>query len=183
MKKINNTRLLLYIKGAVLLLLSILIIRYSKESIERVAVFMGSGLIIIGIALLLISLELKKQEIRWSNRFAEGLVDIVFGFFLVGHPSLTADIIPIFTGFWIIFYGILMLAGSLELYDDIPVTKKGFIIFSIVTILLGFVVSFNPVTGTISVEILISISILFVAIANILFAVYFGKIKRTSPGK
>lgn len=168
-KRIKNWWLLI-IKGLLLIVLALLIFKHTRESIMAISIFMGSGLIIMGITLLIISIEMKKSMENWTFRLAEGLMDIVFGFFLLAHPGLTAAVIPIFIGFWIIFYGVLMISGALQFPDERKLEKKGVIIFAIVTILLGFMVSFNSTLGIITIGILIGVPVLIIGLANIFFA-------------
>lgn len=168
-KRIKNWWLLI-IKGLLLIILSILIFRHTRESIMAISIFMGSGLIVMGITLLIIALELKKSMDNWSWRLAEGLMDIVFGFFLLVHPGITVAIIPILIGFWIIFYGVIMLTSALQFPKSRKIEMKGVIIFAIITILFGFLVSFNPTVGVVTMGILIGIPVLIIGLANIYFA-------------
>ena len=161
---------LLLIKGLILIALSILIFTRTHESIMAISVFMGSGLILMGIILLFVSLEMKKAMENWTWRMAEGILDIVFGFFLLAHPGITAVVIPIFIGFWIIFYGVLMLTGALQLAEHRQLEKKGVMIFAILTIIVGLLVSFNPTVGHVTMGILIGVPVLIVGLANIFFA-------------
>lgn len=170
MSKQNKFNWLLLLKGIILLALSFLIFKHTRESIMTISVFMGSGLIIMGITLLIISVELKRKMERWNIRLAEGLVDIVFGFFLLAHPEVTTDTIPVFIGFWIIFYGILMLSGALDLPEKHTIRRKSVIITAIITIVLGFLVSFNPSISVLTMGILIGGPIFIIGLANIFFA-------------
>ncbi len=168
-KRLKNWWLLL-IKGLILIILALLIFKHTRESMMAVSVFMGSGLIIMGITLLFISLEMKKVMENWTWRLAEGLMDIVFGFFMLAHPGITADVLPIFIGFWIIFYGVLMLSSSFLLHAGLSIQKKAVIIFAIITLVLGFLISFNPAIGHITMGILIGIPVMIIGLANIFFA-------------
>lgn len=168
-KRLKNWWLLL-IKGLILIALSILIFKRTEESIMAISMFLGSGLILMGIILLIISLEMKKAMENWTWRLSEGLMDIVFGFFLLAHPGITVVVIPIFIGFWIIFYGVLMLSGALQFSDQRKVEKKGVILFAILTIVLGLLVSFNPRVGPVTMGILIGVPVLIIGLANIFFA-------------
>lgn len=173
-KRINN-KWLLFVKGLILIALSLLIFKHTKESIMTVSIFMGGGLIVMGITLLIISLELKKRMEKWNLRLAEGLVDIVFGFFLLVHPEITVRTIPVFIGFWIIFYGILMLSGALDFPESYKFRRKSVITIAVITIVLGFLVSFNPTVGIITMGMLISIPIFIIGLANIFFAFNINK--------
>lgn len=161
---------LLLIKGVTLILLAMLIFQHTKETIVTVSVYMGSGLILMGIIILIICLELKRKMERWNMRLAEGLVDIVFGFFLLAHPEVTEQTIPVFIGFWIIFYGIIMLTGALDLPKEHTIRKKLVVFIAIITLILGFLVSFNPIVGIVTMGMLIGIPIFIIGLANIFFA-------------
>jgi len=131
---------------------------------------MGIGLIITGIVLILVSVELKKQMQNWTMRLAEGLLDIVFGFFLLAHPEVSLVIIPILIGFWVIFYGVLILAGSFQFKESLQTRRKTVLVVGIVTILLGFIIAFNPNITIVTIGILIGVPVFIIGIVNIFFA-------------
>lgn len=161
---------LLLIKGVALIILALLIIFSPEQSLITISIFMGVGLIITGIVLLIISSELKKVMESWTMRLAEGLLDIVFGFFLLAHPDVSLVIIPILIGFWIIFYGVLILAGSFQFKESMQVKRKTVLIVGIITIILGFIIAFNPNITIVAIGILIGIPVLIIGLANIFFA-------------
>ena len=97
---------LLLIKGFILILLAAIILLNPEQTLVAISIYMGVSLIITGIVLLLISSELKKAMESWTMRLAEGLLDIVFGFFLLAHPDVGLVIIPIHIGFCLIFSGV-----------------------------------------------------------------------------
>ena len=160
----------LLIKGFILIILACLIIFYPQESIVTISLFMGISLIITGIVLLLISSELRKTMENWTMRLAEGLMDIVFGFFLLAHPDVSFVIIPILIGFWIIFYGVLILAGSFQFKESMTTRRKTVLIVGIITIILGFIIAFNPDITIVTIGILIGVPVFIIGLANIFFA-------------
>lgn len=180
LKSIQKNWLLL-IKGVTLIILALLIFQHTKETIVTVSIFFGGGLVLIGIIILIISLELKRKMERWNMRLAEGLVDIVFGFFLLAHPEVTEQTIPVFIGLWIIFYGIIMLSGALDLPKTHTIRKKFVVFIAIITLILGFLVSFNPVIGVITMGYLIGIPIFIIGLANIFFAFNRQESELTEP--
>jgi len=162
---------LLLIKGFILILLGLIIMFNPRQTLLVISIYMGISLIITGITLLLISAELKKAMENWTMRLAEGLLDIVFGFFLLAHPDVSLQIIPILIGFWVIFYGVLILAGSFQFSDSMKVRKKAILIVGIVTIILGFIIAFNPNITIVTIGILIGIPVLIIGFANLFFAI------------
>lgn len=171
---------LLLIKGFILILLSIIIMMNPERTIVTISIFMGISLIITGIVLLFISSELRKAMDNWTMRLAEGLLDIVFGFFLLAHPDVGLALVPILIGFWVIFYGVLILAGSFQFVERMKFRQKAIMLVGIITIILGFIIAYNPNITIVSISILIGVPILIIGLANIFFAV---NMKHLDPGQ
>ena len=171
---------LLLIKGFILILLSLIILMNPERTIVAISIFMGISLIITGIVLLFISSELKKSMDNWTMRLAEGLLDIVFGFFLLAHPDVGQALVPVLIGFWVIFYGVLILAGSFQFIESKKFRQKTILIVGIITIILGFIIAYNPNITIVSISILIGVPVLIIGLANIFFAV---NMKHLDPGR
>ena len=140
---------------------------------------MGISLILIGIVLIFISSELRKALDNWTMRLAEGLLDVVFGFFLLAHPDAGQAIVPIMIGFWVIFYGVLMLAASFQFVERMRFSQKMVLLVAIVTIIVGFIISYNPTIKIVSISTLIGSPVLVIGLANIFFGL---NIKNLDPG-
>ena len=162
---------LLLLKGVILILLSIIILSDPGRTIIMISVFMGISLIVTGIVLLFISSELRKSVENWTIRLAEGLLDIVFGFFLLAHPDVGHTVVPLMIGFWVIFYGVLILSGSFQFKEEMKFRQKTIMLVGIITIILGFIIAYNPNITIVSISILIGVPILIIGLANIFFAI------------
>ena len=161
---------LLLIKGLILITFSVIIFFYPTQSIHSIATYFGICLIVTGIVLLLISIELRKFMENWNMRLAEGLIDIVFGFFLLVHPEVDDYVIPILIGFWVIFYGVLILAGSFSFEKSSEIKRKVTLVVGIITAILGFVISFHPDIPILTNAVLIGIPVFVIGLANLFFA-------------
>lgn len=159
------------IKGMILILLSIIILTNPERTLVTISIFMGISLIITGIVLIFISSELKHKLDNWTIRLAEGLLDVVFGFFLLAHPDVSKAIVPLLIGFWVIFYGVLMLAGSFQFREGMRFSQRVVMIVSIITIIIGFIIAYNPSIAIISISVLIGAPILVIGLANIFFGI------------
>jgi uncharacterized membrane protein HdeD (DUF308 family) len=113
-------------------------------------------------------------------RLAEGLLDIAFGFFLLAHPDVGLTLVPILVGFWVIFYGVLILAGSFQFVEHKKFRQKTILVVGIITIILGFIIAYNPNITIVSISVLIGVPILIIGLANIFFAI---NMKHLDPGR
>jgi len=162
---------LLLIKGVILIMLSIIILIDPDRTLVTISIFMGISLIITGIVLIFISSELKNKLDNWTMRLAEGLLDVVFGFFLLAHPDVSKAIVPLLIGFWVIFYGVIMLAGSFQFKERMRFSQKAMMLVAIITIIIGFIIAYNPTITIVSISILIGAPILVIGLANIFFGI------------
>lgn len=159
------------IKGLILILLSLIILTNPERTITTISIYMGISLILTGIVLIFISSELKNKLDNWTMRLAEGLLDVVFGFFLLAHPDVSTAIVPLLIGFWVIFYGVIMLAGSFQFNERMRFSQRAVMLVAIITIIIGFIIAYNPTITIVSISVLIGAPILVIGLANIFFGI------------
>lgn len=164
---------LVLLKGVILILLAFLVFSNPMGTLLGLSLFLGIGILITGVIIVIIALAAKNEMENWGWKLAEGILDIVFGFMLMANPEITAVVIPFMIGFWAIFYGILITIGAFSL-------KKldwKLLIFGILTILLGNVIMFNPIFMGITLSIWIGITLLVAGIYNVVYSLDIKKIK------
>ena len=111
---------------------------------------------------------------NWRWKLAEGILDVLFGFILIANPEITAVVIPFMIGFWAVFYGILLTVGA---FSSVKF-NLALLIAGIMTIILGYIIMFNPIVLGLTISIWIGITLLFVGISNVFFAFDIKKIKK-----
>ena len=139
-----------------------------------IALFIGIGFLIAGIVIISLALAGKKDMDNWGWKLAEGILDVLFGFFLIANPGITAVVIPFMIGFWATFYGILLTVSAFSF-------KKfnwTLMIAGILTIVLGYIIMFNPTVLGFTISIWIGITLLVVGIANVAFSFDIKKMKK-----
>ena len=103
--------------------------------------------------------------------FISGIVEILFGFILIFSLSISATILPIFLGIWILYKGINMIGIS----DDMNIMEipgSGWtLLMGVMTIICAFIVLSQPlIFGTEAVIIWISISLVMLGLALISYS-------------
>ncbi len=163
---INKNWWLVMLKGIVLIVLAFIVFNNPGATLLGIALFIGIGLLLTGIAIILIALAGKKEMDNWGWKLAEGMLDVLFGFILIANPEITAVVLPFLIGFWATFYGILLTVGAFS-------SKKfswALLIAGVLTIILGYIIMFNPIVLGLTISIWIGITLLVVGIANVAFA-------------
>lgn len=169
---------LVLIKGIILIILAFVIFRHPVGTLAGITLYMGIGLLITGIILIIVAVSGRHEVENWSWRLAEGILDVYIGFMLLANPGITAAIIPFIIGFWVIFYGIILFV------DSFGSRKAGSgnwwleLIAGIITMVFGHIIAFNPVISIFTITVMIGIPLLIVGVYNIVFAFELKKIRK-----
>ena len=163
---INKNWWLVLLKGLILIGLSFIVFNHPGDTLLGITLIIGIGVLLTGIAIIVIALSGRKDIDNWGWKLAEGMLDVLFGFILIANPEITAVVIPFMIGFWAMFYGVILAANAFS-------SKKfswAMLIAGILTIILGYIVIFNPIVFGLTISIWIGITLLFVGIYNVFFA-------------
>jgi uncharacterized membrane protein HdeD (DUF308 family) len=81
---------LVLIKGIILIILAFVIFRHPVGILMGITVYMGIGLLLTGIALIIAAIAARNDIENWGWRLAEGILDALFGIMLLANPGITA---------------------------------------------------------------------------------------------
>jgi uncharacterized membrane protein HdeD (DUF308 family) len=152
------------IKGIIMILLSILIFQSPAQAILSFILYIGIGFIIAGIVRIIQGFQANGKHTNWTWIVLEGFIDILFGIVLSAHPELTAATLPFVFGFWAGFYGLYLMVDAFSGPDN-----RGMKFFvGVFTIILGYVIIFNPLFVGLSLTFWLGILLLFVGIYNVI---------------
>ena len=169
---------LVLIKGIILIILAFVIFRHPVGTLVGITFYMGIGLLLTGIALIIAAIAARNDMENWGWRLAEGILDALIGIMLLANPGITAAVIPFLIGFWAFFNGILLFVGSFG-------SKKAGngnwwleLIAGILTVIIGYGITFNPVVGIFTITTFIGISLLIVGFFNVVLSFDLRKIHK-----
>jgi uncharacterized membrane protein HdeD (DUF308 family) len=161
---------LILIKGIILIILSFVVFRHPVSALVGIALYIGIALLLTGIVLIITSITARKLMENWGWKLGEGVFDTLFGFILLTHPGVTAVVLPFIVGFWVLFYGIMLFV------DSFGIKKAGLkgwwiqLITGILTVIIGYTITFNPVAGMLTITMFMGIAILLFGIYNVVLA-------------
>ncbi len=154
------------IKGIIMVLLAILIFSSPATALVAFGLYIGIGLFITGIAVLIRGFALRKVSSNWGWTVFEGFLDLFLGFILMANPLVTAEILPFVFGFWAAFYGIYLIIDAFSDADNRGIK----IISGIVIIIFGNILMFNPLFAGMTVAIWVAIMLLVAGIYNVMIS-------------
>lgn len=150
------------ISGIVLIAIGFIVIVNPVESYFAFAMWFGFAIMLSGILSLLQGLSSKNRHVRRGWLLMASVADIIIGIILVFNALLSAFIMPILLGAWLLYRGIATLAQGFELRAH-QVRGGGWVIFyAAIVVAIALVVLWMPTTLGVEAVVLI-VAIAFVS--------------------
>jgi len=157
-----------YITSSILILLGLVLVVKSEETLKVISYLVGGVLITLGIVAFIKFFKNSEKNIPDNFDIIYGIVTIVFGIFIIINPKLVASIIPFVLGAWILFKSAFKVAYGFELKGKNNPIWKTTLITSGISALVGIIILFNPFKTASIVFMLIGIALIAYGIIDII---------------
>ena len=172
--KFNKLMTISLITSIVFIILGLVLIIFTKFILDVIGYIIAILLIINGV-LNIIDDYKQFKVFYFFDGFTSGLLSIIFGIIIIFNPDQTALIMPIMMGLWFILSSTFKLRMALALKDS---SKTNWIlpyVLSILTIIMGLCLIFNPGFGTFSIVQVIGFIIILYGICDVIDVIIFKK--------
>jgi len=133
--------------------------------------------IVSGIFDIFFSIENRKSMNGWGWYLVSGLLSLIMGIYLVNYPKISMAILPFIVGLTVMFRSFQLLGISFDLKDAHVLRWGNLAIFSILGIILSFMLLANPIFSGMSLVVLTGLSFIFVGVASVILAFDLKKLK------
>lgn len=172
--KFNKLMTISLVTSVVLIILGLVLLLFTKLSLDIIGYIVAVLLIINGV--LNITDDYKQFKVFYFfDGFTSGLLSIIFGIIIIANPNYVAMIMPIMIGLWFIIASTFKLRMALALKDS---SKTNWIlpyILSILTIIMGLCLIFNPGITTLTIVQVIGFITILYGICDIIDVIIFKK--------
>lgn len=148
-------------------ILGILLIFYSEVTIVSISYVIGAILVAIGVLAILKFVKAYNNNSKNELDMVYGIVSVVLGIIVITNPEGIASIIPFVVAIVIIISSATKLQYSLELKRSNNDLWKSTMIISLITMLCGVLLVFNPFQGAVAFTRVVGILILVYAILDL----------------
>lgn len=151
-----------------LIILGVLLIIQSEATIISISYIIGGLLVALGILSGIKYIRNTKEGKKNELDIIYGIVCIVLGVLVITNPNAIASVIPLVIGFVIIINSALKLQYSLELKRETNNLWKSTMILSLITLICGLVLIFNPFKGALLITKIIGVLIIVYSILDLI---------------
>lgn len=170
-KFISKVMKLSIISSLVLVAFGILLIAQSEATILAISYIIGALLIAVGVIAGINYIKNIKETTRNELEIVYTLVCVILGIIVINNPEAIASIIPLVIGVIIVINSATKLEYSIELRKAENELWVSTLILSIIMLVCGIILIFNPFKGAILLTRIVGIFILIYAILDLVSTV------------
>lgn len=160
----------------ILLIIGLLLFFKSTEAIIGLSYIIGIILIVLGLVAIIMFFKESSEDLKNDLNIVYGIVSLVFGILMIVNPEALANFIPFVVGIIILINSAIKITYAVEAKNDNDDIWKSSLIMSIISLICGIIILFNPFATS---KIVFKIIGAFIILYSILDIVYMFEVKKT----
>lgn len=173
--KLNSYRTPMLINGILAILFGLFALFVPTDTSLTVVKYFGAILIIGGAFGLVNAIQVMKKNQEYLSALVSSIISILVGLFIVFYTHRSMEIFAIIMGVWAIILGLVQLFIALNLFDA-GRNKTLLITNSIISMVFGLILLFNPFGSMVALVFLVGIMALVVGAILVYFSIVIGNI-------
>ncbi|MFP4472196.1 MAG: HdeD family acid-resistance protein [Bacteroidales bacterium] len=153
--KLRHYRLTLMINGIIALLFGLFALFVPETATKSIAIYFGIVLIVIGIVGIVAAVRNMKMDKPYMSSMISSIVSLLVGILILVYTQQSLQVFVIIIGIWAVILGIMQLIITLNLLEG--KRKTMLLINSMITILFGLILFFNPFTSAVALVFIVGI--------------------------
>ena len=168
------------ILGIIFIICGVYVFSTPLETYLTLSIIFSVSFIVSGLFDIIFSVQNSGILRGWGWYLVSGLLTLAMGIYLVVYPAVSISILPFVAGVTLLFRSFQLLGFSLDL-KDFNIPNWGYLTaFSVLGIILSFLLFANPAFTSLSLVTLTAISFISTGIASIILAFDLKKLKGLS---
>lgn len=177
-KKISKANMLIaLIKGTMLIIFGIWLLKSPFESLTKLSLIFGILIIIGGLLEVGLAFNNRQTHKSWEWTLTSGILDILLGAFLVANPSFILILITALVSLWLLIRGIIMVRYAVIIKKSNNPNYIYGLIFGIILILLAAIFVWHPKVLGITVAFWTALAFISLGIFRIVLVFKFQVVK------
>lgn len=172
---------LVALRGLLALMFGIFALLFPRATVLALVLYFGALTLFGGAMLVVLAIRRARHHESWGWWMLEGVVDIVFGLFVVLYPGISVSVFVLFLAAWALVIGVIQVISALRL-------RRRFrywwltLLYGLLAIVFGILIFFNPFGGAVAVVVAIGVFALVYG-ALLLFTALGLRAMHGTPGR
>lgn len=178
---INNALKLWYlplVAGIILIALGIWTLFTPFSSFLALTVLVSVGLAITGLLEVVYAFSNRKRFPNWGWYFIGGLLNLIVGSCLAFNPGISAFMLSVFIGLWLLFRSVMAIINAFEIKRQKGQQWGWVFTAGVLGVFIAILLLWNPVITGITIGIWMGIGLITVGLLHILISVLLRRVTR-----
>ncbi|MGR8934941.1 MAG: HdeD family acid-resistance protein [Gammaproteobacteria bacterium] len=140
------------------------------ESYLALSILFSLTFFVNGIAEIFYYTTNRQTVSNWGWGLTGGIIDLLFGLWLIASPLLSAAVLPFVVGFMLLFRSSTAMAVSFDMKSHGTHEWWLLLIIGILGLIFSFMILFNPVFGGMTIVIWTALALLSIGLFRIMLA-------------
>lgn len=154
--------------GIMYILIAICLMFTPIASYIALSILFSISMFVGGLLEIAFAISNKKNISSWGWYLVGGIIDIIFGIFLMANPGLSMGVLPFIIAFWLMFRGFSSTGYAMDLRRYGTRNWGWYIILGILAILCSIGIIWHPELGALTIVYMIAYTLLIVGVFRIM---------------
>ena len=156
--------------GLLYILIAICLMFTPLASYVALSVLFSVSMFVSGTLVILFAVTNRKNISSWGWYLAGGIIDMIFGFYLIAYPLLSMEVIPFIIAFWLMFRGFSSVGYAMDLKRYGTRDWGWYIAFGILAVICSLIILWQPAIGALYAVYMISFAFLIIGFFRIMLS-------------
>lgn len=164
--------------GILFILLGIYVFNNPVSAYLTLSIFFAVSILVSGIFQLWFAFTNRNEIEGWGWQLALAIMEVIIGLVLFSNIGLTAAILPLYVGFWLLFRAFALVGFSFEL-KSYKVTNWGYyFVFGLLLGIFAWCIIINPLFGGMTIVTWTGIALVIAGIGHIMVSLKLRKVSQ-----
>ena len=156
--------------GLLYILIAICLMFTPLASYVALSVLFSVSMFVSGTLEILFAVTNRKNISSWGWYLAGGIIDMIFGFYLIAYPLLSMEVIPFIIAFWLMFRGFSSVGYAMDLKRYGTRDWGWYIASGILAVICSLIILWQPAIGALYAVYMISFAFLIIGFFRIMLS-------------
>ncbi len=163
--------------GVLFILLGFWIFRTPLEAYITLAILFSISFFVNGIIEIIFSISNRKELSSWGWFLTTGIIDFLFGLWLMTSPELSVAVLPIYLGLMLLFRSVTAIGFSFELQSYGSKQWGWLLALGALGMLFSFILIWNPIVAGITIVFWTAMAFIIYGFSRVVISFRFKKLK------
>ena len=143
-----------------------------------ISILFSIAMLFSGLMEITFAVSNRKAVSSWGWYLAGGIIDVIFGLYLIAYPLLSMEVIPFIVAFWLMFRGFSSIGYAMDLQKYGSRNWGWYIAFGILAVVCSLIILWQPVAGALYTVYMLAFALLVTGCFRVMVSFEFKKLHK-----